>query len=507
LLLAAGVYLLYPACRYYVDPDATSYLTISQRYADGDYARAINGYWSPWSCWLTVLLIKSGLAVIPASIIINTLGGMGLLIITQSYFELFKLRHRLQYMLQVALAGFLCYAVFKQNFADLWECFFLLCSLRIMLLDGYKSNAGLWLLNGAIGTLAYFAKAYAFPFFILNTLCCGFYLSAAWARENRAKWLTMSAVAILTMVICSSPWLYLLHDKYDRWTTSTAGSLNASWYLVGHPYWKDGIAALLPPVYSNSPYYWEDPYVINGITPHFWSSPKLFLLQIAKAGYNSLKFILASAEISVFLIVLYVIGLLDFSAQNTVKRFDDKTRIVLLSFLLFPLGFLIINYEARYIWYMLPLSMLLGGLVLQKVTVNTSVRSLLIIVFAASYLLWPVWDMRNIYGRGKEEYIVSQQLNSMGIKGSFTTLMPHGHKTQDIVRLAYFSGNGFYMAPRSATTKEELLSDMRRYRVKYYFKYESDKLPGDIFTDDLGKPFPELTGGRIKGLRVFEVNP
>jgi hypothetical protein len=53
LMLFAVLCVIYPYYQYYVDPDGTAYLTISKRYADGDFLKAINGYWSPWSCWLT----------------------------------------------------------------------------------------------------------------------------------------------------------------------------------------------------------------------------------------------------------------------------------------------------------------------------------------------------------------------------------------------------------------------------------------------------------------------
>ncbi len=56
LLMSVVLWLIYPHYQYYIDPDGTAYLTIAQRYANGDYAQAINGYWSPWACWLTALL-------------------------------------------------------------------------------------------------------------------------------------------------------------------------------------------------------------------------------------------------------------------------------------------------------------------------------------------------------------------------------------------------------------------------------------------------------------------
>ena len=115
LLMCIVLFFIYPHYQYYIDPDGTAYLTISQRYANGDYARAINGYWSPWSCWLTALLIKGGLAAIPASVVINALGATGFLFISQSFFLKFEIVRKQQWMLNVTLALFLCFAVFHQN--------------------------------------------------------------------------------------------------------------------------------------------------------------------------------------------------------------------------------------------------------------------------------------------------------------------------------------------------------------------------------------------------------
>jgi hypothetical protein len=116
LLMCIVLYLIYPHYQYYVDPDGTAYLTISQRYANGDYRKAINGYWSPWSCWLTAMLIKAGIAAIPASVIINAIGATGFLFISQSFFRVFRITRQLQWLLCITVALFLCYAVFLAVF-------------------------------------------------------------------------------------------------------------------------------------------------------------------------------------------------------------------------------------------------------------------------------------------------------------------------------------------------------------------------------------------------------
>ncbi len=506
LLMGVLLFVVYPHYQYYVDPDGTAYLTISERYARGDYQTAINGYWSPWSCWLTALLIRGGLAAIPASVVINALGAAGFLYISQSFFLRFGIIRKLQWMLNITLAFFLCYAIFWQSFDDLWECFFLLSTLRIMLAEGYKSKPVLWILCGVVGALSYFAKAYSFPFFILNTLCCVYFI----CKDNKLEWLKVSFVSIGSMILCSLPWIIALHGKYGIWTTSTSGSLNMSWYLVGHPHWKDGLDILLPPAYKDSPYYWEDPYLANGITPHFWDSWQLFGRQLLKIAHNLYKLSVSMVQLSIFFPFIAIVLLRFVTSKNRDTVAPSYT--VALSFLLFPLGYLLVNFEARYLWYMLPLGILAGGLFIQNHLSGKSYLKLLPWAFAVSFLVYPAWGMLVMYDEGKAEYKIAEQLKQMNIHGTFTAKVKRGHETQNIERIAYFSGNSLYSIPEKEVNEKGVLKEMRRYNVKYYFAYEicpecRSGVFNPILLDENRKPFQEITEGKVKWLKVFLVNP
>jgi hypothetical protein len=508
LLLCAAIAVLYPYCQYYVDPDATAYLTISQRYAGGDWGRAINGYWSPWSCWLTGGLISLGLAAMPSAIVVNTIGALGFLYISFSLFRFFQLRGSVQAALGVSLIVFLAYAVFKQNFDDLWECFFLLAVLRVMLKDSFAQRPVLWVFIGFLGALAYFAKAYSFPFFILHTIVVSYIVFRKSQVER--QWLKICIVSILTMVVCSSPWLYLLHEKYGVWTTGTAGKLNMSWYLVGHPYWKEGIQHLLPPPYMDAVYYWEDPWLVNGVTPQFWSSFKLFLLQMAKAAYNVLKFVNSANEISSFMLLVWLLSVAIVASDKVRYFFTAKGYVLAISFLLFPLGFILINFEARYIWYMLPLSMIVGALALQRILIlsqNSRLLSNLIVwVFAASYIVWPLWDFRTILNVGKKEYQIAQALKAQGIRGPFTSRGSFaGGKVPAIARVAYFSGNAYYQIP-GTVSDNDLLAEMKRYNIRYYFHFYDDKEDNLMLANEYGR-LSALQVQGINGLQVYHFLP
>lgn len=492
--------IIYPYYQYYIDPDGTSYLTISKWYASGEYSKAINGYWSPWACWLTAVLIKQHIAAIPASVIVNAVGGLGFLFISQSFFLLLGVNRTFQWVFNLTLAAFLPYAVFWQSFDDLWECFFLLASLRVMLTNEYKSSALLWLLNGFIGALAYFAKAYSFPFFILNTFCCGFFLVKAQERKNRLRWVVMSIVPVVVMLICSSPWIYLLHQKYGLWTTSTAGSLNMSWYLVGHQFWKADIAYLVPPPYADAPYYWVDPYLTNGNTPHFWNSFYLFGLQLARIVYNTLKFIGSMLQLSVFFPFIFIRALLIVFSQKARVYLTTKTTVATLSFLLFPLAYFLINFESRYIWYMLPIGMAIGALAIQHYNLSAKRLRLVIVLTVISFLLFPAFKYVYMFNEGRAEYELANKLRSADVKGGFTANMT----PRKVGRLAYFSDNPFYVQAKAEQSYDTIVKDMRLHQVPYYL-YFYDSVKNRLFRlkDEQGPIEPYIDS--IPGVLVFRV--
>ncbi|RYE21438.1 MAG: hypothetical protein EOP51_15610 [Sphingobacteriales bacterium] len=510
VLLCVLVAVLYPYCKYYVDPDATAYLTIAQRYADGDITKAINGYWSPFSCWLTAIFIKAGWKAFMGAVVTNTIAAIGFMWVSASLFIRFRIKTYFQFALCLAQAVFLSYAVYQQLFADLWECFFLLLSLRLLLSNEYVHHKWMWVLNGAIGALAFFAKAYSFPFFIAHMAGCGFIIHKGWQRESRRQWIQYSLVSISTMILLSLPWIYLLHDKYGIWMTSTAGRLNTSWYLVGHPYFKESIGHLLPPVYANSPYYWEDPYMANGVTPHFWNSPQLFILQVVKAGYNFLKFIISGSEISAFYLLTWLLAVTMMLSKKTRHLWGDKSLLLGFSFVLFPLGFIIINYEARYIWYTLPLSMVVGALALQKMLLHIDrqkiIGNIAIALFAFSYVVHPLWDMRSMVNEGRNEYGLSQVLKENNIQGSFASNLNHAPEVRKAIRLAYFAGCPYYNMPFGADDKE-LLAEMRRYKVKYYFYWPSTYTDNFAPADEHGQPFKYIEPDEKSSLKIFLINP
>ncbi len=498
-LMCLLLWFIYPHYQYYIDPDGTAYLTISQRYASGDYMRAINGYWSPWGCWLTAILIRFGMEAVSASVVINVMGGVGFLWVAQSLFLRFDVIGKMQWLMSAALGAFLCYAVFHQSFDDLWECFFLLGCLRLMLSGNFLQRPALWVLTGVLGTLAYFAKAYSFPFFMLNTVVCVQLL----AKGNRMLWVRISATAIGVMAVCSMPWIWILHSKYGIWTTSTSGTLNTSWYLVGHPQWKEGLGQLLPPVYGDSPNYWEDPWAANGATPHFWNSFSLFGLQILRVGLNCWKFLVSLFQLSIFFPSVFLFAVLSLFHKKFKALFSPDLRIAVVSFLLFPAGYFLVNFEPRYLWYMLPLGMIMATVIYSRY-LTTNKHVFFLAIFVGSFIFFPVAGMNGMYDEGKREYQMAQELKRCGIKGPFTSIVNPGTENQRALRLAYFSGNPFYSIPLPGISADDLAKEVRRYHIRYFFVF--GERSGQQAKELSSLHLSEIVGCNIPGLKIYAID-
>jgi hypothetical protein len=508
LLFIVVLVIIYPYYKYYIDSDATAYLTISGRYAHGDYQKAINGYWSPWSCWLTALLIKGGGATMLSALIVNAAGAVCFLFISHSFFLFFEIERKWQWTLNIIVALFLCYAVFKQSFDDLWECFFLLSILRIMLKDTYITKQWLWVCCGLLGALAYFAKAYSFPFFFMNTILCNYFLAHGAHTGREFQWIKVCFITFAVMLVCAFPWIYMLHWKYGEWMTSTAGNLNLSWYMAGHPFFKEGITALVPPVYANSPSYWEDPWMVKGHLPHFWSSINMLGRQVARVFYNLILFVKSLNEMSPFMLPVFTLAIGIFISPAVRKYFGPYKFILAVSFLLFPLGFILINFEARYIWYMLLPGMVIGAAALQQLLkdIGSRVQLLVILIYACSFLAWPAWDMRQMFNDGKRQHEIGEQLKHFGVRGGFTANASFGESDFDEVQqIAYYSGNPYYQMPDPNVPFSAVLVDMRKYGIKYFFYYFKPGVNAEvILKDEHGNPLSKII--EFNNFKVFQLN-
>ncbi|MBL7719684.1 MAG: hypothetical protein JNL72_12655 [Flavipsychrobacter sp.] len=497
------VYLLYPYYGGCLDADSIAYLTIARRYAAGDVATAINGYWSPWSCWLVALLLKSGLQPIPSAIIIDTLAAAGIVALSQSFFLRFSLGRVVQWLMGAALTLFLCYAVYLQWFADLWMCFFLLALLRITVSERFAAWPGYWIAGGIAGGLAYYAKAYALPFVVLQTAAFAWMARRDADRSGRIKGLL--TIAGLTLVMAFG-WVLALHQKYDTWTIGTAGSLNTSWVLNGKQYWKDEYRYLVPPAHPGSPYLWEDPYLVGKVMPYQGTAAGFARSQAMRVVYNLSKMGTDLGALSPFLMLAILFGLALVLSARIRSHFPARLELLSASMLLLPLGYTVVVSEERYLWYMVPLSMVPLALLLAKAMRQTEPRvyKAALYLLALCYVCHPVMKLKEMYRNGLEDRQIADALQRAGLKGGFTGNPQPGAEKERVIRLSYYMDDFHYYHPINAPSHEQLMAEMSLRKVKYYlhFAREADGA-GYQPRNSKGHPLPEVPLDIKTNFRIF----
>jgi hypothetical protein len=498
-LLAIAVAVLFPYCRYYVDPDATAYLTLARRYVSGDAFRAVNAYWSPLGVWLTALLHGLGMPLMAAAVLQNAAGSLALLWGSHRLFARAALPVPVHRTLLLAMLPLLVFAVYGQLFNDLWMAALLLGAYLVFTAGSFAERPRQWVLLGVLAALAYFAKAYALPYFVLQQMVLGYGL-----YRKRGKYrLRPLLIPLLAFVVVAMPWWLALYAHYGFWTTGTAGKLNLGWSLIGHAVFKPGFGGLLPPAFPDSPSYWEDPWLVNGVQPHWYDSAAMARLQVLRILYYGWLMLQNLAALSVCLPVLISALLILFVRRRFRRIVPEALRPAALQFFLFLPAFLLIHNEARYFWYLVPFGLLLLGWWWQQ---KQDFRPAWGILLVLSFWVAPVENQARLINAGKVEYQAARTMRQLNLSGSFTSNARFGTETQRMFRLAYFSGNPWYQAPYPDMPAAQFWREVRRYQIRYYVAIQRPGSAGGLtLSDETGRSMPEVSGGRMKGVRIFQL--
>lgn len=496
----------YPYYRFFIDPDATSYITIAKRYAAGDYTRAINGMWSPFSPWLVALFIKSSANPVTASHYANILACSAILISAFFLFRRFRIERVFGTVVMFALPFFLVYALYYQLFDDTWQLFFLLCYLQLLISKDFIRTWWKWLLAGLLGALAYFAKTYSFYFIVANLSVSVFFLCKTEGLPYRFAWKPL-ILSFITMLLVMSPWLTMLHGKYGKWAISVVGPIDISWSLTGHKTFKPHIKYLIPPSYPDSPGNMEDPWINEGKIYGLFDHPKFLVTEAGRAAHASVQFVKSLNEISAFLAVVLVVTTLVVFFKKDQHLFGRDHKLLLWASLILPLGYLAMHVEARFIWMLGFTGIVFASVWLRELRqtwLPGKAYIIMVLLFGFSYIAWPIYDLKLMFNKGKDIYEQSMAIKRLGLKGSFTSndLPVRGPTT------SFWTGMPYYTIEATHVPASELLKEMRRYQIDYYLFYH---LPADeaevIFRDEQGLPFPEVSGETIPGLKIFRIQP
>ena len=466
LLYIVGWKIMYPWLGYMLDSDAVGYLTVAERVARGDFYTSINALWSPLNSWLLLLFSHSGMNFFFRAQVWNLL--FGFVILVQLWWINGKLGMNALFRAttQITLSIVMIYLVYYQVFADLLQCVFVMSYLLWLLYRENKNSLFTAIIAGLIMGIGFYAKAYTWFFFVLHF---SFVQCYSWfnCRIARSKAMLNGFIAILSSLIVMSPWIYAIKYKFGVWSvTGLAGKLNMSWYINSGKTFKDSIHLLIPPTYPDSPSFWEDPFPSQGVLTGPFSSLSAFVHWIARCIHTSLSAITCYHELSVFALIILGWGIYRFLWMKRTSTDFTSEKIIVLALMVLPLGYLTMHIETRYLW----LSLFLLPLLFDRFIAgfNSLQKKVLGVIFCLGFLVFPFLQMEQLREKNKDLFQEAVQFK----KNNFTH-QSYTSSADDAGRMwviSYLTQSHYYTIEASSFAEAELVSDMKRYGIKWYLQ-------------------------------------
>jgi 4-amino-4-deoxy-L-arabinose transferase-like glycosyltransferase len=367
---------------YRTDADTVAYFDISDAVRNHNWHSAINAYWFPLYPWLLTLArgvfgFRVQYEFMAARLLdaaLNLLFVLAAVTLAASVRRLMLARGAARERLLPARTLFIWVAVVACFFAsidllnpkpDTLISIFML--LAVAALCRVTESDGLlwWVAVGVCGGVAFWAKSFALPFFVILVLL------AAAVNLRRVRLLGRLALALVTFALIAAPLVWQISAQRGRFTDGESGRLNLAW-MVNHAdrfnpvgdrnEWQPGsaTASLKHP----GEVLWHAPFIAYyggpnsfGTTPQwtdvsYWSdglAPR-FVLGDTLAAVRSNVAVLSSTVVMRFQIVLLAVllGLWGFRMRRA--SFADPTVLVSLAVAIASIGLYAAVYlEPRYI--------------------------------------------------------------------------------------------------------------------------------------------------------------
>ncbi|MEW6735617.1 MAG: hypothetical protein AB1489_30275 [Acidobacteriota bacterium] len=482
--------------QYQINPDGVSYISIAEKYLNGDLSNAINGYWGPLFSWLLIPFLLLNLPTVIAVKLLSLTIGLFTIIGIKRLSYRFEITEKYRSMVIVLSVPIVLYFALSVITPDLLLTCLLIFYLDVIFDSNYFQHSSRGILCGVIAVLAYLSKSYAFPFFIIHFLILNLlhYLRCKEKVQRTVVWQNC-LLGFLVFFILSSFWIYCLYNKYGKLTISTAGKYNHAIVAPDIPgLFPVQYLGLLKPPNQTAASIWEDPSYIEIKPWNPFSSSDAFLHQlrlILESSYRTLIILESFSFLSILIILLYLYDLFRPFNSSIIR----STKLYpLLTLLIYTAGLTIFHMEERYLWINDILLLLICGQLVNYFS-YTGKESLMIYLIALSFLLFPIKKLAQDINNGKDIYILSQTLAS---KYKIYGNVASSRYWNTSFHISYYLGSKYYGVPRKGVSDSEMLEELKRNNIDYYFVVNETANYAPVLSR-----YKEITNGEMVGLRIY----
>ena len=517
-LVAGGLFLT----PYLSNADAVSYISVAQKYARGDFSEAVNGYWSPLLSWLLVPPILLSINPVLAAKGLILIGGLALSFGIFLLGRRFGLSGGIRILLAaLALPIILFRYVLGPITPDLLVAAILVYYLYFVFDPEHFRKKRTWPLIGLLAALGYFAKSYAFFFFLAHFIALGVYHVFGSPRgSDRLKVMRRILGTMVVFLAVSGTWITALSLKYHGLTISTSGRIALSLHSPqsrGH-FTESG--RLIPTPNPTAISAWEDPSLYpfqpswNPLgslkeSKHFLSDLRDNTVDMANI---LIKFSLWS------LVILPLACVLSFWPRRHGPVF-----LALATLLIYDAGYAIVGVNTRYLYINEMLILLLAGYVLDlgfrmagpgrwglKTGVTLAFASLFVLTPYTLSAKFPQEHPALFSGRngdpGKTLYFTSRRLAYVLAKRDPDTAsqrrvtVASDSRYQDTLIVSYNADCGYCGILSPDQDPPAMEDELIKNGVDYFLLWENPKKKYPFLED-----CPQLNLNRQPRLRVFDL--
>lgn len=364
-VLAAGI--LAPGYRYGVGIDGLSYLTIAEAYARGDWAQALNTYWSPVYSWLLAPLLAVGIDALLAATLLAVGFAGAVLVALGRLLRATGASERSTALTSLATVPLVVYAAHYGVFVDLLLCALLLVYCAELVDPRFGTDRAVAARAGVWMGLAYLTKLYALPVVAVHLPLA---LGIRWwmARGTAGRSMAVhGALAVTVAAGIAAPWVVAISVAEGGPTVGSAAGYNIDMIAPdsrGNPIRYGG---LIEPSSQGGYSAWEDPSAMPAETGSWTSSRRASAVRLYENVTRNLEEGLTALWAQAGWIV--ALGVAGFAFLLVSPHPSTRTGllVVLAAVAVYSSGYLVTWMEERYLWFVIltlavPIALLLDRL-------------------------------------------------------------------------------------------------------------------------------------------------
>ena len=488
---AAAIYvvlvaLLHPFYRYHINPDATAYDSLAQKWASGDWTPAITGHWAPLLTWLLAIAHKLGLGLFAAITIIDAVASITLLAALDRVCKELSLSDGRRFVALSLASVWVVAFTFDDITPDTLLCASLTWYLAICLKGDFlwSTRQACWL--GLVAGIAYLIKPYAIYFIALHLAI----VVAARLRRHpvrRVIWMrscaTLAGVALCFVAL----WVGAMSFRYHRFTTGSIGSMSLR---LMSPRWPSNYVnniGLVEPPNKTAVSYWEDPEVDKLGLPS-WSpleSVNSFRYYLRWVGGNAARLLLWFAVASLAAIPLLFLVVREWKRVG----YPLAIGLLVLAIILYPAGYILLVVANRYFW---PTAIWLIVLAAYIVPLRKSSLIALLLVWI-SFLPYPLWCLSADLRQGTAEHAIGTAARRHGLNGTAASIN-EWHRS---LYVSYYAGLQ-YCGTTAATSGPQVGQELKKLEIKYLIIW-----PGATVDRNLIDHIHEIADPDFRPARIY----